>query len=251
MTEVVSIFNEPKPVFAKTYPRYCPTPTAKLIENTCLLCIQGGRMGLIVGGPGIGKTMALKRFKEQNGRTLMVTINRTHKSLRSVIALLCDELGSWAPPGLADAFRGVAQTAAMRDLQLLIVDEAHTLGDDVIDTLRSLYDETGIPILFCGNAEFRSRFNNERKGFGQVASRVGIRLSLKHPSLEDVDIVCDDRDIHDRSARALLFEKSQSAGGLRLMHDLINMAIKIAGNGKAVQVKHIKEGLLILMGGSQ
>lgn len=253
MTEVVKIFNgpeagEPRAEAEVIKPSFCPTPTAAMIENTCRLCIQEGRMGLLVGGPGIGKTMALKRFKEQNPAILMVTINRTHKSLKSVLALLCDELRVAPSPQNDDTFRGITWVFANRGFKLVIIDEAHTLADDVLDALRSIYDETGVPILLCGNAEFRSRFNNERKGFGQVASRVGVRLLLKHPDSKDVDMVCDDRDIRDGAARKRLFEKSQSAGGLRLMHDLINMAIRIAGSGSAVRVKHVNEALLVLMG---
>src|SRR5690606_15512440 len=102
---------------------------------------------------------------------------------------------------------------------MLIIDEAQLLSAPLIDELRCLYDHNNFPLVFCGNAEFRSRFNNTKAAsFTQFTSRVGIRFDIDEPRDGDIEAICDSLRI-DRSvtARKYMTEIAKSSGGLRII----------------------------------
>lgn len=242
MTDVIPLFNKGSP------DGFCETPTAATIINAARYCLVNQRMGLIVGEPGIGKTTALRHFTQSTMGVHFVTINPTLRTLHAALSHIAQEIGCYPGGRARETYEILERGLGRRHGRLLILDEAQHLSDEALEALRCIHDGTQAGVLLCGNAFFRTRFNNERRGFGQITSRLGIRIVLEHPDAADVDSICAQREVHDPAARSFLVTQSRTVGALRLVDSLIDMATKLAGSAGAIRVKHLKDGLRMLGG---
>ena len=105
------------------------------------------------------------------------------------------------------------------------------MNDRNLDLLRSVHDETGVAMVFAGNADLRSRFGKARMGsFDQFVSRLGARLELE-PCKGDIRALA----LHlgaDEAAAAWLAEHTAGNGNLRKAAILIAAARELIGNPK-------------------
>lgn len=252
MAEHASQFNEDSSA-SRSKP-YCETPTATAIFGLADWCQSNRRMGLLIGQSGVGKTTALSHFHAKRITAHLVTMNPTVRSLNPALAHIASKLGSYSNGRARDNRTAIVARLRNDDMHrrgrppILLLDEAQHLTDETLDTLRTIYDEADIGILLCGNPEFRTRFNNARAGFGQVKSRIGMRLVLDQPTTGDVDTVCQFYGVNSEAARGVLRRVAERDGGLRKVHDTIDRAKKIAGEGAPVSAEHLKEATLMLEG---
>jgi DNA transposition AAA+ family ATPase len=220
-------------------PAFCMTPTAQKIVGIADFC-AAGEMGVLSGEPGVGKTTALAAVVERLAGARMVTLSPARKSVSAAMALICEGLGG--PVGrrpTADSREYVCNFVGYGSIELIILDECQHCDDETLEELRSIHDETGVGLLFCGNARFRRAVSIVREDFGQFTSRVGMRLAIKQPERGDVEAICDSLGILEGKARGLLIRQAVQRGGLRRAFKLIGLAEKAAGAPGAIREEHL------------
>jgi len=106
-------------------------------------------MMLMYGDPGLGKTRACLWWIANNGGTFL----RVKKLMSGawMLSELVVELGEAPMRRVADLYRQ-ARDLLLAQQPVVFVDEVDYLCHDarVIETLRDLYDDTGVPFVFIG-----------------------------------------------------------------------------------------------------
>lgn len=247
MTEIVNIDEARRE--RKLSPGFCMTQTAAAIFHRLDFCRANGLIGLIVGAPGVGKTVALACYTEsEHATTYLVTASEPYRRLAPALELVCEAMRATVyRSGAASCREAIVRTLGKtRERPLLIVDEAGYLDDQPLDALRSVHDETGCGLVLAGNAEFRTRLNGKvgQARFAQLTSRIGMRLDLEAPTREDVAAMCDHYRIAGKEARRLIEKLVEKDRGLRIVRHLARAATN--GVDRPITIDDLRAALSVL-----
>jgi hypothetical protein len=191
----------------------------------CMVMSRGAiepRCMTITGGTGVGKTVAIQLFMQQNPRrdvnniTLVPVLNASIPKPATIIGVVTSMLRSLGAPGPE---RGTYSTKLAKlyalletcQVQLIILDEFQHLFehgtarrlDDVSDWIKTLINHTNIPVVLCGmpsaedvlacNPQLRRRFRvrrelrpfswkRDRLAFLDMLTKVESVLPFRHAS---------------------------------------------------------------------
>lgn len=196
-------------------PEYKETSISRTVLNTIKYCHVQGKVGVVYGDPGIGKTMAFREYLRENGLAIGITINPTYASITGVNELLAEQLGV-----RERVTRKITRdiVAKLKDSgRVIIIDEAQHLTTRTLNHLRCISDESGVGICLIGNLEVYTRLKGTGKAdFAQLFSRVGMAKPVMTVNIshEDVTKVFGDYDI-DQDSLEILYRISQSSYGMR------------------------------------
>lgn len=236
--------RERRTVAGETMPAaadYVATPAGERIKGVLSYAQAAADLAVIYGGAGVGKTRAIKSYAASSPNVWVATMRPD----TACVASCLEEIGESV--GLKMASRAARQS---RDLThkfagtggLLVVDEAQHLNIAAIEAIRSIYDVTGIGLVFCGNESVYVRMTGGSRAatFAQLFSRIGKRLRLSQPSQADVTALADAFGVNGTAERQALMEISQRPGALRSVVKVIRFAaVMAAGNGEAVNLHYI------------
>ena len=172
---------------------FCRTPTAVAIhEVITLACAYSAfGMGAVIGAPGVGKTMALKAYAADQPGVRYCAMNSAQSSVARALSRVHGAIDTGARAS-ADPYGRILEAVRDHAPSALLCDEAHHLGDDVLNALRSLHDETGLPIVFSGNESLYGRVTEKSaEAFKQLASRVGATVVIEATSEGDVRVLAE------------------------------------------------------------
>jgi DNA transposition AAA+ family ATPase len=150
-------------------------------------------MGVVTGGAGMGKTIAMDYYLASQqplphtglpgSIKVVVKPRSTPKALAfDILASLCEK-----PRGrnIYEAADEAAAAIIRNDVQLLLIDEGDRLNEDSFDLVRSLFDKAGRPIVIVGLPSILQVIDRHEK----FASRVGLRMPFIPPDIEEVQTV--------------------------------------------------------------
>lgn len=233
-------------------PDWVKTPTAVSIMKSLELAHYAPTMAIVYGGAGMGKTIACKKYRELNNNVFHITMNPAASYLTSALELILDQLrirGVVArPPRM---FAAITERLAGTS-GLLIIDEAQSLSPRVLETIRAIYDETGIGLALVGNEVVYSRMTGGSRAahFAQLFSRVGIQKHLIRPAASDVEAVASAMNIKGAKERGWLVEISKRPGALREVALTAQLAAQIAaGASERVNTDHLRAAYRMRGGG--
>jgi DNA transposition AAA+ family ATPase len=128
---------------------FIPTNDYKMARYVVEQAIKHGRMALLFGAPGTGKTTAIKKIISDMPEAILIEadVSMTAKTLFST---LCKRLGVEAPPrNLYEMEETVCDRLRRRDA-VLIIDEGEHLPYRALEMLRRVWDFTQTPIIYAG-----------------------------------------------------------------------------------------------------
>jgi len=221
------------------------TPTFLTIKRVIDACATRNQMGAIMGPPGIGKTTALERYRYNAGWTLVCTMSSAQTSVSAVLKVLGEVFNCPPERSIHDRYTTLVNSIRWsREDRVLLIDEAQLLNDLCLDMIRSIHDETRLPIVFCGNANFRDRFNNTRDAaFAQFTSRIVIRHNFSGVEDGDLRVLCNHHGITSPQAVKLLKHHADHNGGLRMVVNIIDFAHGMGGGDGALTLGHLKDAV--------
>ncbi len=206
--------NEKKKVAPKE-PGYVSTSVSRIVMNAIKYCHIQGKISVVYGDAGVGKTMAVRQYLKEDNLAVGITISPTYASITGVNELLAEQLGVRERVARKITREVVAKLRGSG--RVLIVDEAQHLTVRTINHLRCISDESGVGIAFVGNEEVYTKMKGSgRADFAQLFSRIGMRKPVFTTDItkEDVNAVFGGYDIDD-SALEVLFRICRTNYGLR------------------------------------
>lgn len=191
------------------------------------------KMGVSIGKAGVGKTLAINKFIEENTQNdiqSLPTIAKfkvpTTATARTVAQELCRALDEI--PSKSGNKHDIANEAVdyieRNGIKLIFVDEADRLNAESFDIIRYMFDRTGCVFVIVGLPQILQVID----GHEQFASRIGPRMEFTKPDLEEVlDTILpqltvlnwqyDVTSIEDRNLGELAWKMSRSFRRLRTL----------------------------------
>lgn len=156
---------------APTQPGYQPTPSSRRIVNL-LRWAATGKIVAAACAPGIGKTTSAMQFQSESPNVWIATMSPSTSSVQTMQLEVLDALGDREAKGTPQMLSRRIMSRVSNSRGLIIIDEAHHLGERPFDELRSWNDKTGIGIALLGQEELITRLSGETKKrqFAQVSS---------------------------------------------------------------------------------
>lgn len=152
------------------------TSIARKIGEIARACHLDGEIGVVYGDPGLGKTVAIKRYAEENKNVILMEVDLGHTA-KAFFSGLHVKLGMDGSGNVHHMFEDVVQKLAGSN-RMIIVDEAEHLPYKALELLRRIYDKAAVGILLVGVQRLIRNLRGSRGEFAQLYSRVGHAVCL-------------------------------------------------------------------------
>lgn len=237
-------------------PGFVVTPTASKIMDAVSYAHHASDVVLIHGGAGTGKTRTLREYRDQHAGVCLSTMTPAHTTVATALREIGVCYGVRQKRDTAHMWETLVQVLQDRR-GLLLVDEAQHLSYRALDAIRQIHDAAGCGLVLAGNDSVFTGLTNTRSAeyLDRLASRIGMRLSVKNATVLDAAAMLDAWKIKDKEVRDLLQSVARKPGGLRLVDKVIrcahmyadDRAVEKAPDLKADDIRHAWE----LLGGEQ
>ena len=208
--------------------KFVATYTAEKIHAVMTYAQTQGKIGVVYGMAGCGKTTAAEYYASMSPNVWHITMNPTSATANNALDEICVQLGISDVTAPAKMRRAILHKVRNTS-GLLVIDEAQHLSLPALEVIRSIHDETGIGVVFMGNETVNARFTGGRRQaeFAQLFSRVAKRLYLQGSTAKDIGSLADAWGITDKSSRKLLGDIGKKAGALRNLMQTLQQAYKV------------------------
>ena len=231
-TRIQKYFDEQESRAATTFgkpivPGFIMTFTARRIHNVFNFARTGEMCG-VIGNPGLGKTEAIKAYRDAFPNVWLHTFSPTTSELMPALLGLCRAIGLQKEKGtnqvLSQAIRDY-----IRDRQgLLLFDESQHMSEKSLEEIRAIHDETGVGVVFVGNYEIVGKIQGSANAaaFAQRKSRFSQRIFLTQPDAQDISAILDAWNIEAKTEREFLaaIANRAGAGAIRTITQILKMA---------------------------
>jgi hypothetical protein len=223
-------------------------------SDALLVCAAAHKfrfIGLLEGGPGLGKTMSLEQYARNHSGVVFLTASVWNSSRGAIANLLTRAVRVSATyNGLSDAVELI--NGKLGSGALIIFDESQHLSKELLEGLRNISDTGRVGLVFCGTSQVSSRMADKRAGFGyaQIASRIGIRRTLsERVTREDVQkIVRQALPTATGEIMDYCFAKANSAGAFRTLTRYLQFVVsRAAGRAEPVSLNDFRAAEQALM----
>lgn len=211
-------------------------------------------IAVVYGDAGMGKTVALKRYRGEHRDAVYVRCDPSCRSPQATLGLLASALGR--RPKWGGSLRAMIESLVGYldgSGRLLMFDEANFLSLRSLEVLRALHDEAEVGLVLCGNHEVYTQMYGEgRAAFAQLFSRVGIRrrVTLGMPQEDVVALVRSVAGDLSEECLTYLARKAAEPGGTRRVVKILRLGLEVAACDHAIrpEVKHLRQAEAMLMG---
>lgn len=194
-------------------PKYVTTSVSREVFNAITYSRIQGRISVVYGDAGIGKSMAVEEYCKENNFVIFITATAVHANISGVTRLLAKKLGI-REKNVVMMFEEIVSRLKGSD-RVVIIDEAQHLTSKTIDYLRQIAEGSGVGMVFVGNYTIIKNFEGKREDeLAPLFSRIGmdVPLTTNRLSREDIKKVFDDLN---EECLDILFKISRTKCGLR------------------------------------
>lgn len=232
--ELLSLREKKK--VAPRKPDYVETNISRTVLNAIKYSHIQGQVSVVYGDAGIGKTMAFRRYLEENSLAVGITISPTYSSITGVNELLAEQIG--VRERVARRITKEIVSKLKGSGRVIIIDEAQHLTTRTLNHLRCISDESGVGICLIGNLEVYTRMKGTGKAdFAQLFSRIGMAKPVMTIDItrEDINRIFGQYDI-DAESLDMLYRICQTNYGLR---GAVNVFVNTAAVFEQITVANV------------
>lgn len=224
--------SEKKEVAPKE-PDFVPTKVTRAVFNAISYSHVQGKVSVVYGDAGIGKTMAIGEYCKENNLAIRIEMNPLYASVSGVLELIAEKLGVRERTSRKIY---VEILSKLKDSgRVIIIDEAQHLTVKTIDFVRCMSDESGVGITLVGNETVYTKLKGKGQAeLAQLFSRIGMRQQVLTSTLTKEDIKAVFSEVENVEAQELLFRVSRTHYGLR---GAVNVFVNTAANYKKIEPK--------------
>lgn len=165
--------------------------TDQVIE-ACNVAHTERTISLVLGPSGVGKTMGLRRYVDQEPEAAYVVagVGASPQSLLMEVARVLElECGKWRP---TMRLRSMISEALAGTGRLLIIDECDYLDEAALQGLRMIHDAAEIGMVWSGTAQFLEVLRARESGtMRQVLRRIAYATQVGRCSEDDLACILD------------------------------------------------------------
>ena len=159
----------------------------------------------VVGEAGTGKSVAIRKYTENNKRVYMLQCNEFWNRKIFMQELLFAMGTDCSGYTVGEMMAEVVKVLKTQDCPLLILDEADKLSDQVLYFFITLFnlleDRCGIMLIATDHLAKRIKrgLKLNKKGYKEIYSRIGRKfIELAGPGMSDIASICMANGITDR-----------------------------------------------------
>ena len=210
-------------------PDFVDTPTAAKIFADFDFVKMFGKMGVVYGASGVGKTQAARQYTRANNNVWMITARPSICTINEVLYEMALELGISDAPKRAGKLSRMLKIKLAGTRGLMIIDEADHLPLKVLEELRILQEDSEVGFMLIGNDKVYTQMQggfNQRHEFARLWSRNAKRQSVQKNSKKDIDAVAAawGLELSDSKLMTALYSIGQGAGSLRALTNYLQLA---------------------------
>lgn len=225
------------------------TTPAKELLAALSYCHSMKEIGFAWGLPGNSKTESVKHYCEQYPETILITAGQ--EIIRDgIIYALADALKVKTCRNKYHTMKNIIDNRMGHD-DMIIIDEAQFLSIESLEVARKVYDLTDAPIFLVGQPRTKDEILNKKQKemFAQIISRIGVWVELPLPKKEDVVLLCEAANVHEKEIHEYCCNILQNKdNSLRTVHKLLKFGLKYAqGQNKDLTLDMIEEVSKYLM----
>lgn len=224
-------------------PEWVDTPVASKVMTALTYAQQAPAISVITLGPGMGKSTAARRFTLTRPHAYRVVMRPSTGSVHSMlreIAVALDVVERDPGNLVKEIGRKIKRNGRSPSL---LIDEAQNLGEKAVNELRYFMDEYGCGLVLLGNEDVHARFGGTtpKEGYGQLQSRIGMRIHQLKPTKADIDAYVAAWGITDGEVVRLLRAIGTKPGAFRQVCETIKLAsILASGQGRPIDERDIR-----------
>jgi DNA transposition AAA+ family ATPase len=152
------------------------TDNARAIFDTMRLCHMNDEIGVVIGDPGTGKTVALRHYAELSPDVILIEADLTYTA-----KILMQEIGRKLKIDISGSLHEVFDAIVDKvkeSHRLIIIDESEHLPFRAMDLLRRIKDKADVGIIMAGTKVLLRNLKGKHGEYAQLYSRVGICTEL-------------------------------------------------------------------------
>lgn len=195
-------------------PGFVMTSISRTVINLISYCHIQGKVGVVYGDAGVGKTMGIREYKRLNpDSAIVITVSPCFATMTGVNELLAEALKIREKMSRRIYSEAVHKLKGSR--RVIIIDEAQHLTTRVINHLRCISDESGVGMAFVGNEEIYMKMRGSgQAAYAQLYSRIADKKHVLTGSITFDDISLLFGSI-DKPALDVLYKISKTNYGIR------------------------------------
>ena len=231
-------------------PDWADTPLAKRAMAALAHAHLAADMCAVYGAPGLGKTLAARRYAGMRPNIWLATATRATRSVTGTLRQVADAMQLRSVPRRAADLESAAVERMRGSGGLLVVDEAQHLPTASLEELRSLHDASGCGLALVGSDPLWLRLSAGRHPeLAQLYSRVGKRVRLGGVTAADVAALLSAWGLSGAGLELHAGQIASRPGGLRSLSKALSLA-RSAAASKPVRPLHLRAAWRDLAGES-
>ncbi len=222
-------------------PGFVPTRTATQI-NRLLAWAHMGKMVVIAGGPGLGKTRACENYAAGASNVFMATMSQSSAGLNPMQMELLAAMGEPDATGTPQKLSRRICDKVRGKRALIVIDEAQALTEKALEELRAIHDRTGVGLVLVGNDGVLQRLEGgaRKAAYAQLYSRVGMRMIRNVPLTEDAVSIAEAWGLTESREINFIVEIATKPGGLRSATMVMELATMLGLDDGERTLTHLR-----------
>jgi DNA transposition AAA+ family ATPase len=233
---------------------FTETIVAKSFFNLAALALAKPTIAMFCSETSVGKTVAMQEYCRRNPAAIYVHATPWRSSRIHIVNAIWRSLGmrnlgrrsKRCYEQCEDVIRCLAAPeASSASARILLIDDAHSLQYDALETIRCIHDETandkrpGLPIILAGTTRLNQTVvlsGDAHQMYEQLRARVGLTRFIGKPTADDVLAIAQASAPRgakfDAKAIEFLCQLALNLGAFRLIRHVVSLLPILAGKAK-------------------